>query len=161
VLTRQSLYDSVVSQEERKHFMLGSINLRSVMLFVVLGTGVASQAIGQAALSAENGHSSATSTAPDKRAAAAHNHSVKLSWRASIPASKLPRDAVIGYNVYRSTTSHDRRPRRINAALCAGTTYVDPEVEPGQMYFYVTRGVTAKGVESSSSNETRVVIPSP
>ena len=137
------------------HGMFRPVNLRSVVLIIVLGLGAGSLALGQAVSSAENEHA----PVPDHPAAAAHNHSVKLSWAASVPASKLPRDAVVGYNVYRSTKSHDRYPQRINSALCAGTTFTDPKVESGKTYFYVTRGATAKGVESASSTEIKVVIP--
>jgi hypothetical protein len=136
----------------RGMFKLGMfrlIHLRALVLVIALGCGVVPWAIGQAA----------SSVAADHPAAAAHPHSVKLSWAASVPASKSPADAVVGYNVYRSTASHDRHPKRINSALCAGTTYTDPAVETGKTYFYVTRGVNAKGVESASSNEIKVVMP--
>jgi hypothetical protein len=141
--------------------MFRAINLRSgwlamVMGFAVLGFAPASRAIGQAPSSADSGHASAAS---DHSAVAVNKHSVKLSWAASLPASKEARDAVVGYNIYRSTKSHDRNAKRINAAVCAGTTYTDPEVEAGKTYFYVTRGVTAKGVESGPSNEIKVVMP--
>ncbi len=136
--------------------ILRPINRLRIALLIPLGFGLASHAIAQAASAAENGQR----PAPDHTTAAVHNHRVKLSWLASVPASKLPRDAVIGYNLYRSTTSHDPNPRRINSAPCKGTTYTDPVVAPGT-YFYVTRGVTTKGVESASSNEVKVVVPSP
>jgi predicted phage tail protein len=145
----------------RVHRMLRPSNLRSLALVVVLGLGVlglkvASHASMQAALSADNGHSS---PAPDHPAATVHYRSVKLSWAASVPVGKLPRDAIVGYNVYRSTKSHDRNSKRINSALCASTSFTDPEVESGKTYFYVTRGVNAKGMESPPSNEAKVVIP--
>ena len=145
----------------RMHRMLRPSNSRNlVLVFVlgvsVLGLSVASHAIMQAALSADNGRGSPE---PNHPAAAAHYHSVKLSWAASVPASKLARDAIVGYNVYRSTKSHDRNPKRINSALCASTSFTDPEVESGKTYFYVTRGVNAKGMESPPSNEAKVVIP--
>lgn len=139
--------------------MFRPINLRSVWLIGVLGFGVASQAIVQA--SAENGHGPARSPAPDHLAGAVQNHKVKLTWGVSVPASKSSRDAVVGYNVYRSTATHDRNPKRITSKPCPGTTYTDAEVEAGKTYFYVTRGVTADGVESGPSNEIKVVIPSP
>jgi hypothetical protein len=144
--------------------MFRAINLRSgwltmVVGFAVLGFGPASRAISQAPSSADSGHGSAASAASDHSAVAVNKHSVKLSWAASLPASKLARDAVVGYNIYRSTKSHDRNAKRINAAVCAGTTYTDPEVEVGKTYFYVTRGVSTKGVESGPSNEIKVVMP--
>jgi len=135
------------------------INLRAATLLMVLGFGIASPASDQAASSAETGHGSGGTPAPNHAVATPHNHSVTLSWGVSTPASKMPGDAVVGYNVYRGTKSHDRNAKRINSAPCAGTTYTDREVEAGKTYFYVTRGVTAKGVESGPSNEIKVVIP--
>jgi hypothetical protein len=142
--------------------MFREINLRSgwltmVVGFAVLGFGPASRAIRQAPSGPDSGH--AASPAPDHSAVTVNKHSVKLSWAASVPASKLARDAVVGYNIYRSTKSHDHNAKRINAAVCVGTIYTDPEVEAGKTYFYVTRGVTAKGVESGPSNEIKVVMP--
>jgi hypothetical protein len=141
------------------HGMLRLIDLRAAMLLMVLGLGIASHAIGQAPSVADSGHGSAATPAHDHPAVVVNKHSVKLSWAASVPASKKAGDAVVGYNVYRSTKSHDRNPKRINATACVGTTYTDPDVEAGKTYFYVTRGVTAKGVESGPSNEVKVVMP--
>jgi hypothetical protein len=140
---------------DRVHGMFRLINRRSAWLAIVLGFGVlefgvlgfvpASHAVGQA---------------PAVRPTVVVNkHSVKLSWAASVPASKSARDAVVGYNVYRSTKSHDRNAKRINSAVCVGTTFTDRDAEAGNTYFYVTRGVNAKGVESGPSNEVKVVMP--
>lgn len=142
------------------HAMLKPINLRSLWLIVVvLGASTTSAAFRQAVASANQGGPQA-GTAPDHPAAAVYNHSVKLSWGRSRPATNLARDAVVGYYVYRSAVSHDPKPQRINSKPWADTTYTDPEVEPGKTYFYVARGVTAKGVESGPSNEVKVVMPS-
>jgi hypothetical protein len=140
--------------------MRRAFNPQIIVLAIILGFG-ASESIAQAPSPAENGHSPAA--VADQPAASVHNHTVKLSWGASVPASvpagKSPRDPVVGYNVYRSTTSHDSNPKRINSKLCADTTYTDPGVEAGKTYFYVIRSVTAKGVESGPSNEARVAMP--
>lgn len=135
------------------------MNPRRVVLLIILGLGAASPAIGQAALSAESGQRSADNPAPDHPAAVAHKHSVKLTWHASVPASNLPGDAVVGYNVYRSRRSHDHKPKQINSELCRVTTYIDTDVKAGKTYFYVTRGVTANGVQSGPSNEAKAKIP--
>lgn len=137
--------------------MLRPIHLRSLWLISILGFGIASQAFAQG--SAEKGQGHAVSPGSDRPAVEVYSHSVKLSWGPSTPATKMARDAVVGYNVYRSTATHDRNPKRINSKPCAGTTYIDNEVEAGKTYFYVTRGVTAKGVESHPSNEVKVVTP--
>jgi hypothetical protein len=139
--------------------MLRLINLRAVVLLVVLGLRVTSPAVGQAASSSGNGQGSAGTSSADHPVVVVHDRSVKLSWGASTPSSKSPRDVVVGYNVYRSQTAHDPKPKQINSKLCTGTTYTDTEVKPGNVYFYVTRGVTANGVESHPSNEVRAEMP--
>lgn len=87
-------------------------------------------------------------------------HSVTLTWMASVPASKAPSDAVIGYIVYRSTKPHDPHPLPINGSRVTGTKYVDSNVEAGKTYYYVTRAVSANGNLSEPSNETEVKISS-
>jgi fibronectin type 3 domain-containing protein len=87
------------------------------------------------------------------------SHSVTLSWQASVPASKSARDAIIGYIVYRSTKPHDLNATPINTTRVAGTTYVDPNVEAGKTYYYVTRAVSASGALSGASNEAIAAIP--
>jgi hypothetical protein len=77
-------------------------------------------------------------------------HSVNLSWKAS-PS------AVVGYNVCRRGASG---VVKLNSAPVNGTSYVDRTVQPGQTYFYVTKAVSAKGTESTASNEVRADIPS-
>jgi hypothetical protein len=148
--------------EVRMRRVLRPINLRSVVfiIVIVLGFGSAFPAAGQAVPVAQNPDGPAGNPTPNHVGRAAGGpHSVRLSWNASVPATKAPRDAVVGYNVYRSTKSHDRNPKRVNSKLCPGTTYVDPDVAAGKTYFYVTRGVNANGVESLPSNEAKVVMP--
>jgi hypothetical protein len=78
-------------------------------------------------------------------------HSVNLSWKASA-------SAVLGYNVYR----RDRWGlSKVNSAPVTSTSYLDNSVQPGEIYYYVTRAVSSTGIESSPSNEIRVVVPSP
>ena len=86
-------------------------------------------------------------------------HVVKLSWNASAPASKSPRDAIVGYIVYRSTKAHDPSAVAITSSKIPSTTYSDSTVESGKTYYYVTRAVTAGGTLSGPSNEFRVVVP--
>ncbi|MGA7379250.1 MAG: fibronectin type III domain-containing protein [Terriglobales bacterium] len=137
------------------------MNLRSVVLIIVLGLGVlgfvAPQSTAQAALSSESGQCPADSSA-HAQPAGAHRHCVKLTWRASVPASKLSRDAVTGYNVYRSETPHDPEAKQINTKIITGTTYTDTDVKLGTVYFYVVRGLS-KMAKSDPSNEARAEIP--
>ena len=78
-------------------------------------------------------------------------HSVSLSWKASS-------SPVLGYNIYRRDALG---VAKLNSAPVDGTTYVDRSVQPGQTYYYVTKAVTARGAESSASNEVRADIPLP
>jgi len=165
VHARQTSYDSVVGQLRPTPIpgMFRAMNLRSVVLIIVLGLGilgfgVASLAVGQAALSLESGQCPADSSAHADPAGAAHRHCVKLTWRASVPASKLSRDKVIGYNVYRSQTPHDSKAKQINPKIITGTTYTDTDVKLGTVYFYVVRGLS-KMAKSDPSNEVRAEIP--
>jgi hypothetical protein len=84
---------------------------------------------------------------------------VRLSWNPSVPASTLPRDAVIGYIVYRSAKPHDTGALPINLRRLTDTACVDTQVSPGETYYYVTRAVSASGALSGPSNEVRVEIP--
>jgi len=83
----------------------------------------------------------------------AHQYHVDLSWNAST-------SHVVGYQVYRGTEHGGPYPIRLGS-LDPNTTYTDSSVAPGQTYYYVVTAVNAKHVESSYSNEVKVVIPSP
>ena len=81
-------------------------------------------------------------------------HSVALTWNASTSPN------VVGYNVYRGTVSGGPYTQ-INSALDLTTSYTDSTVQAGQTYYYVVTAVDSAGGESSYSNETKAVIPSP
>jgi|SRR5579863_6721158 len=95
-----------------------------------------------------------------EKTTAAASHSVKLKWNASVAATQLPRDVIIGYNVYRSKTPHvaSTPENRIGSSVSPATSYVDAHVESGKTYYYVTTAVT-KGRESDRSNEVKVLVP--
>jgi hypothetical protein len=101
----------------------------------------------------------ASSSPPSPRTAPPSAHVVKLSWNASAPASKSPRDAIVGYFVYRSTKSHDPNAARITSEKVVSTSYTDSTIQSGKTYYYVTRAVTAGGMLSVPSNELRVLVP--
>jgi len=86
-------------------------------------------------------------------------HSVTLSWTASAPVSTSPHDAVVGYFVYRSMRSHDRKAKAINSLPAPDTTCVDRRVKSGKTYYYAVRAVSASGVVSRSSKEIKVHVP--
>jgi hypothetical protein len=85
--------------------------------------------------------------------AAPPQHSVALSWDASI-------SVVDGYNIYRGTT-HGGPYSKINSALDVNTDYTDDTVQAGQTYYYVTTAVDSGGGESVFSNEVQAAIPNP
>jgi hypothetical protein len=85
--------------------------------------------------------------------AAPPQHGVDVSWSPSA-------SGVIGYNVYRSSTSGGPYTK-INLTLNGATTYTDSSVQAGQTYYYVATAVDASGTESKYSNESATVIPTP
>lgn len=80
--------------------------------------------------------------------------SVTLTWAASTSGG------VIGYNVYRGTTSGGPYAK-VNPSLDANTAYTDGTVDTGQTYYYVTTAVNSEGIESAYSNQATAAIPSP
>jgi hypothetical protein len=91
-----------------------------------------------------------------------HPHSVTLSWNATVPTSSSPRDAIKGYSVYRSLTSHIyAESNRISESLVRGTQCVDSAVRPRKTYFYAVRAVTEEGRQSTFSIEIKAVVPFP
>jgi hypothetical protein len=91
-----------------------------------------------------------------------HPHYVTLSWNAAVPVSKSPRDAIKGYDVYRSLTSETYgESNKISETPVKGTRCIDSNVEARATYFYVVRAVTEGGKQSGSSLEIKAVVPSP
>lgn len=89
-------------------------------------------------------------------------HSVTLSWKASVPVSKSEKDAVKGYYIYRSQTSHKYADSdRLNPAPIAGTSCIDRTVAPHATYFYTIKSVTQGGEQSVLSEEVKAVVPFP
>jgi len=78
--------------------------------------------------------------------------SVELSWDPS-PSS------VIGYNIYRGTTSGGPYPSKLNSSPQPGTTFVDSTILSGTTYYYVATSVDANSVESLYSNQLTMVVP--
>jgi hypothetical protein len=77
-------------------------------------------------------------------------HSVSLAWHASTSAN------VVGYNVYRGTTSGNYG---LLNSMNSTTRYTDTTVQNGQTYFYVVTAVDSAGSESPHSNPAEAVIP--
>jgi hypothetical protein len=79
--------------------------------------------------------------------------SVRLAWDAST-------SSVIGYNVYRATTSGGPYTK-LNSNVVTGTGYTDETLTAGQTYHYVVKSVSALNLESVASNEASAVVPVP
>jgi fibronectin type 3 domain-containing protein len=82
------------------------------------------------------------------------SHSVTLSWTASASPN------VVGYNVYRSTTSGGPYAK-LNGSLVGATTYLDSNVASGQAYFYVATAVDRSNDESVYSAQVTAIVPTP
>jgi hypothetical protein len=93
------------------------------------------------------------------------HHKVILSWNASAP-SPHPEDNAVGYCLYRSKKQKVAKKNatcsdceQINFIPVVGTACVDDLVQDGALYYYVVTAINAKGIPSSSSNETPAQIP--
>jgi titin len=81
-------------------------------------------------------------------------HDVILSWTASTTTG------VVGYNVYRGTTSGGESATPLNSSPVNGTTYTDTTVQAGQTYYYVVTAVASNDVtQSADSNEVSATVP--
>ena len=78
---------------------------------------------------------------------------VNLTW---IPSQTPP--AVLGYNVYRGTTSGGPYTK-VNAAIVVATGFTDITAASGTTYYYVVTAVGSTNVESPFSNEAPATTP--
>ena len=76
--------------------------------------------------------------------------SVRLSWDASIPASKRPAEAIQGYNIYRREPG--KAYEQINVVLIRETSCTDYAVKVGHTYLYQAKSVSMQGGMSKPSN---------
>lgn len=79
-------------------------------------------------------------------------HSVSLFWSPS-PST------VVGYNVYRGTTSGGPYPARLTPSPQPMTSLVDNTVAAGATYYYVATSVDQNFVESIYSKELAAAVP--
>ncbi len=61
-------------------------------------------------------------------------------------------DPVIGYNIYRTTTSHSDY-QKLNSSPLSQTYYIDQNLNPDNSYYYVLTAVDSLGNESNYSKE--------
>jgi hypothetical protein len=81
-------------------------------------------------------------------------HGVTLNWMAGGSSN------VVGYNIYRSTTSGGPYTK-LNSSAVIGTSYSDQAVQAGLTYFYVATSLDVNGNESAYSGQATAVIPTP
>ena len=86
------------------------------------------------------------------RASSGPSRNVLLNWTASTSPE------IVGYNVYRATLPGGAY-QQLNTSPVSGTSYVDTDVVPGQIYFYVTTAVDQKSSQSAFSNEAVALVP--
>jgi hypothetical protein len=79
-------------------------------------------------------------------------HRVSLFWTPS-PSQ------VVGYNVYRGTTSGGPYPLRLTPSPQPMTTLVDNTVVAGTTYYYVATSVDVNSLESVYSNQLTATVP--
>jgi hypothetical protein len=120
------------------------------LTFKPQSTGTAS---GNISLSSDATNSSVVETLTGSGMAATGSHAVSLQWSPSA-------STVVGYNVYRSTTSGGPYAK-INPAVNASTNYLDTSVQGGRTYYYVSTAIESGGTESKYSNQMQAVVPAP
>jgi hypothetical protein len=81
-------------------------------------------------------------------------HTVSVTWNASTTSG------LAGYNVYRGTVSGGPYSR-ITSTPTTALQFTDSAATAGQTYFYVVTAVSGNGVESVTSNEMKVTVPTP
>lgn len=91
-------------------------------------------------------------------------HGIRLSWKASIPASTAAADAIAGYNIFRHESAKDCEQtgnacEKINQALISGTSCTDYFVQGGHTYIYQVQAVSAGKIASRFSREAKAVMP--
>jgi Cep192 domain 4/Abnormal spindle-like microcephaly-assoc'd, ASPM-SPD-2-Hydin/Protein of unknown function (DUF1573) len=80
------------------------------------------------------------------------SHSVTLNWTASSSTG------VVGYYVYRSTTSGTSYSR-LNSSPSSAIKYTDGTVSSGATYYYVVTAVDSSGTESAKSGQVTATVP--
>ena len=82
------------------------------------------------------------------------SHDVILKWAAGATGG------VVGYFVYRGTTSGAESSKPLNYNPVNATFFADANVMSGATYFYTVRAVGADGItRSPASNETAATVP--
>jgi hypothetical protein len=82
------------------------------------------------------------------------SHNVMVSWDDSTSSG------VVGYYVYRGTTSGAEGSTPVNGTLTNCNSYMDENVTAGAKYYYTVKSLGADGVtRSAASSETQATVP--
>ena len=85
-------------------------------------------------------------------------HRVRLSWDASVPASRAPLDAIQGYFIERKEVGKDKSFRTINLVPIPETSCTDYAVAANHTYIYRTKAISYRRLVSGPSNEAKATI---
>jgi hypothetical protein len=102
---------------------------------------------------------------PTTKASEPHRpRTIKLTWKASVPASHKRRDEVWGYYIWRNQPGDhckDKPCQRITEKEhpITGTSCIDAKVAPGNTYVYYAQAVSKSGALSSFSNLATAKLP--
>jgi len=139
-------------------FLLSGISLPATLAagqstpFTVTFTPQASGAVSASLSFSSNAANSPAVQSMTGSGTAPVQHTVGLTWNASINA--------VGYNLYRGSVPGGPYSM-INTTLDGTTAYTDSTVSSGQTYYYVATAVDDNSEESGYSNEAQAVIPNP
>ena len=135
----------------------GTITLTSVfggnqLTLNMIGTGIKPKGAGSPPPNGTGSPSSSGtgSPPPSGPGVSPAAHSVFLSWNPSTSSD------IVGYNVYRATSSSTTYAILANSPLL---NYTDETVQAGQTYTYVVTAVNSAGEESVHSGSVSAVIP--
>jgi fibronectin type 3 domain-containing protein len=84
--------------------------------------------------------------------AEANDNGVKLSWTKPVNTKNL-----VGYYIYRGTTSGKQSDTPITDFYIKETSYTDKNVNPNTKYYYIVKPVYKEGILGSASNEVEVI----
>jgi hypothetical protein len=101
---------------------------------------------------AKNSPTTETFTGTGGQSANPAVHNVSL-FRSPSPST------VIGYNVYRGTTSGGPYPLKLTPSPQVTTSLVDSTATAGTTYYYVATSVDQNSVESIYSNQLTAIVP--